>query len=131
MSFELARDKRLHVNLSISSLIGYHDPNGHYVAIAPNITHLVEQQMALQEMADIDALTGLLNRRSGQVALEIELQEAAGSGAPMSAAMGEIHLLQADQRPPWARSRRRRPAIGGSVAARRHAKQRPRHSLGW
>ena len=41
-------------------------------------------------MANIDALTGLLNRRSGQVALEIELQQAAGSGAPMSAAMGDI-----------------------------------------
>ena len=84
VSFELATGKRLHVDLSISSLIGYHDPNGHYVAIAPNITHLVEQQMALQEMANIDALTGLLNRRAGQVALEIELEQAAGSGAPMS-----------------------------------------------
>ena len=90
VSFELATGKRLHVDLSISSLIGHHDPNGHYVAIAPNITHMVEQQMALQEMANIDALTGLLNRRSGQVALEIELQQAAGSGAPMSVAMGDI-----------------------------------------
>lgn len=90
VSFELATGEGLHVDLSISRLIGYHDPNGHYVAIAPNITHLVEQQMALQEMANIDALTGLLNRRSGQVALEIELQQAAGSGAPISVAMGDI-----------------------------------------
>lgn len=90
VSFELATGTRLHADLSISSLIGYHEPNGHYVAIAPNITHLVEQQMALQEMANIDALTGLLNRRSGQVALEIELQKAAESGAPMSVAMGDI-----------------------------------------
>ena len=90
VSFELAGGERLHVDLSISSLIGHHDPNGHYVAIAPNITHLVEQQMALQEMANIDALTGLLNRRSGQVALEIELEQAGGSGAPISVALGDI-----------------------------------------
>lgn len=90
VSFELATGEGLHVDLSISSLIGHHDPNGHYVAIALNITHLVEQQMALQEMANIDALTGLLNRRSGQVALEIELQQAAGSGAPISVAVGDI-----------------------------------------
>ena len=99
VSFELATGKRLHVDLSISSLIGYHDPNGHYVAIAPNVTHMVEQQMALQEMANIDALTGLLNRRSGQVALEIELQQAAGSGAPLSVAMGDIdHFKQINDR---------------------------------
>lgn len=90
VSFEPATGERVHVDLSISSLIGHHDANGHYVAIAPNITHLVEQQLALQEMANIDALTGLLNRRSGQVALEIELQKAAESGAPMSVAMGDI-----------------------------------------
>ncbi|MCB0940588.1 MAG: diguanylate cyclase [Mycobacterium sp.] len=90
VSFELATGEWLHVDLSISSLIGYHDPEGHYVAIAPNITHLVEQQMALQEMADVDVLTGLLNRRSGQVALEIELQQAARSRAPLSVAMGDI-----------------------------------------
>jgi len=90
VSFEAPTGKRLHVDLSISSLIGYHDPNGHYVAIAPNITHMVEQQMVLQEMANIDALTGLLNRRSGQIALEIELQKAAESGAPISVAMGDI-----------------------------------------
>lgn len=90
VSFELATGNQLHVDLSISRLIGYNDPNGHYVAIAPNITHLVEQQMALQELANVDALTGLLNRRSGQVALEIELQQAAASGAPMSVAMGDI-----------------------------------------
>lgn len=95
VSFELATGEWLHVDLSISSLIGYHDPDGHYVAIAPNITHLVEQQMALQEMANIDALTGLLNRRSGQVALEIELQQAADSHAPLSVAMGDIdHFKQ-------------------------------------
>ncbi|GLP82178.1 sensor domain-containing diguanylate cyclase [Mycobacterium antarcticum] len=90
VSFELATGQRLHVDLSISSLIGHHDPNGHYVAIAPNITHMVEQQMALQEMADIDALTGLLNRRSGQVALDIEIQQAAESNAPVSVALGDI-----------------------------------------
>jgi len=90
VSFELATGEWLHVDLSISSLIGRHDPGGHYVAIAPNITHLVEQQMALQEMATVDVLTGLLNRRAGQVALEIELQQAARSGAPVSVAMGDI-----------------------------------------
>ena len=99
VSFELATGKRQHVDLSISSLIGYHDPNGHYVAIAPNITYLVEQQLALQEMASIDALTGLLNRRSGQVALEVELQQAAESGVPISVAMGDIdHFKQINDR---------------------------------
>ncbi len=97
VSFELSTGTRLHVDLSISSLVGYHDSNGHYVAIAPNITHMVEQQMALQEMAYIDALTGLLNRRSGQVALEIELQQAAGSGAPMSVTMGDDALPLAER----------------------------------
>ena len=95
VSFDLATGNRLHVDLSISSLVGYHDPNGHYVAIAPNITHMVEQQMALQEMANIDALTGLLNRRSGQVALEIEIQQAAGSGAPMSVVIGDVDHFKA------------------------------------
>lgn len=99
VSFDLATGKRLHIDLSISSLVGYHDPNGHYVAIAPNITHMVEHQMALQEMANVDALTGLLNRRSGQVALEIELQQADGSGAPMSVAMGDIdHFKEINDR---------------------------------
>ncbi len=90
VSFELATDQRLHVDLSISSLGGKHESDGHYVAIAPNITHLVEQQMALEELANIDALTGLLNRRAGQLALEDELQKAARSGAPISVGMGDI-----------------------------------------
>lgn len=94
VSFDLVTGDRLHVDLSISSLVGYHDPNGHYVAIAPNITHLVEQQIALQEMANIDALTGLLNRRAGQIALETELTQAAVSGAPMSVAMGDVDYFK-------------------------------------
>lgn len=95
VSFETATGKRVHVDLSISRLIGYHDPDGHYVAIAPNITHLVEQQLVLQEMANTDVLTGLLNRRAGQVALEIELEKAAGSGEPVSMALGDIDHFKA------------------------------------
>ncbi len=94
VSFDPPTGNRLHVDLSISSLVGHHDPNGHYVAIAPNITHMVEQQMALQEMANIDVLTGLLNRRAGQVALEVELQKAAVSGAPVSVAMGDVDFFK-------------------------------------
>lgn len=92
--FDLAADDRLHVDLSISSLVGYHDSDGHYVAIAPNITHMVEQQMALQEMANIDVLTGLLNRRSGQVALEVELKRAGVSGASVSLAVGDVDFFK-------------------------------------
>jgi diguanylate cyclase (GGDEF)-like protein/PAS domain S-box-containing protein len=90
VSFDLASGKRLHVDLSISSLLGHNDLKLHYVAIAPNITHMVEQQMALQEMANIDAMTGLLNRRAGQMVLDSEIQQAAGSGTPMSVVMGDI-----------------------------------------
>ena len=81
------------------------------------------------KMANIDVLTGLLNRRSGQVALEVELRglEFQGFG---ELGRGRRRLLQEDQRPPRARGRRRRPAVGGSVAARRYARQRLRRSLG-
>ena len=99
VSFELATGKPVHVDLSISDLVGLNDPKRHYVVIAPNVTHMVEQQLALQEMASIDALTGLLNRRSGQVALESALERAAGSGIPTSVAMGDIdHFKQINDR---------------------------------
>ena len=52
VSFGLAGGKRLYLDLSISSLNGYHEQGGHYVAIAPNITHMVEQQMAQRAATD-------------------------------------------------------------------------------
>jgi diguanylate cyclase (GGDEF)-like protein/PAS domain S-box-containing protein len=85
----------VYVDLSVAALVGAPGLDTYYVAIAPDVTHLVMHQRALEEMANTDALTGLTNRRAGQVALDVRQREAVATGRPLSLVMADIDHFKA------------------------------------
>lgn len=71
----------------------------HFVSISKDITHKVIEQKKLSEQASEDSLTGLLNRRAGELALLAAQKAAVTNGQAFGVLMADIdHFKQINDR---------------------------------
>lgn len=84
-----------HAEQSIAPLRDEHGRISHYVSISKDISSIVQRERALRELANRDKLTGLLNRRAGEVELKLCQASAVESGEPYSVILGDVdHFKQ-------------------------------------
>lgn len=67
----------------------------YYVSIATDVTEQVLQKQELQALAAEDRLTGLLNRRAGETALQAAWKQALEQTQPVAILMGDIDHFKA------------------------------------
>lgn len=69
------------------------NPDGnvtHFISIIKDLTDRVFEELALREQASHDALTGLLNRRAGEIELGVSLIQALEKSSPFCVLMADI-----------------------------------------
>lgn len=79
-----------HAEQSIAPLRDEHGRISHYVSISKDISNIVQRERALRELANRDKLTGLLNRRAGEVELKLCQASAVEAGEPYSVILGDV-----------------------------------------
>ena len=62
----------------------------HFVSIIKDMTDRVFEELKLREQASHDSLTGLINRRAGEIELEVSLIQAQESDSPFCVVMTDI-----------------------------------------
>jgi len=62
----------------------------HFISIIKDLTDRVFEELKLKEQASHDALTGLLNRRAGQIELDVALIESQANACPFCVLMADI-----------------------------------------
>ena len=89
-SFSSKNGKLLHILLSTIRVPSVERDDFHIIHIGKNVTKLLEKQNELQERADRDRLTGLLNRHAGEAALSKAQHAAQISNRPFALLMCDI-----------------------------------------
>ena len=79
-----------HAEQSIAPLRDEHGRISHYVSISKDISNIVQRERALRELANRDKLTGLLNRRAGEVELKLCQSSAVDAGEPYAVILGDV-----------------------------------------
>ena len=79
-----------HAEQSIAPLRDEHGRISHYVSISKDISNIVQRERALRELANRDKLTGLLNRRAGEVELKLCQASAVDAGEPYAVILGDV-----------------------------------------
>jgi len=79
-----------HAEQSIAPLRDEHGGISHYVSISKDISNIVQRERALRELANRDKLTGLLNRRAGEVELKLCQASAVDAGEPYAVILGDV-----------------------------------------
>ncbi|NBB93706.1 MAG: diguanylate cyclase [Gammaproteobacteria bacterium] len=82
--------QRFHIEWRTSPVRNHGGEVTHYLAIQRDITAQVRLLRRLQERADSDALTDLLNRDAGERALRAQIQKAGESEQPLSIVLLDI-----------------------------------------
>jgi PAS domain-containing protein len=94
-------------------------PDGGRMLVYANVTDLVQQADKLRELATVDGMTGLFNRRHFLSLAEIEWGRYQRHRRPISLLLLDIEPFQIDQRPIWSRCWRSRDrASCGHLPAR-------------
>lgn len=74
------------------------NPDGkitHFISIIKDLTDRVFEELKLREQASHDSLTGLLNRRAGEIELDVALIEAQEKDSPFCVLMADIDNFKA------------------------------------
>ncbi|MEE4297586.1 MAG: diguanylate cyclase [Wenzhouxiangella sp.] len=88
-----------YVDQSIAPILDAEGAVAHFVSISKDITQKVREQQMLIEQASRDALTGLLNRRSGEQTLIAAYESATSDGLPFGVLMADIdHFKKVNDR---------------------------------
>ncbi|MGC8120340.1 sensor domain-containing diguanylate cyclase [Marinobacter sp. VGCF2001] len=67
----------------------------HFISIIKDMTDRVFEELKLREQASHDPLTGLLNRRGGEIELDVTLMQALEKESPFSVLMADIDDFKA------------------------------------
>jgi len=79
---------------AVSGLPDGNNETNYYLETVVDISELKQIQEHLRELAQTDTLTGLLNRRSGDIVLDQAMHEASVGHAPFSVIMGDIDFFK-------------------------------------
>ncbi len=83
-----------HAEQSIAPLRDEHGRISHYVSISKDISNIVQRERALRELANRDKLTGLLNRRAGEVELKLCQVSVVDAGEPYAVILGDVDIFK-------------------------------------
>ena len=85
----------IHCQQTITPVKGSDGKITHFISIIKDMTDRVFEELKLREQASHDSMTGLLNRRAGEIELEVSLIQAQESESPFCVLMTDIDNFKA------------------------------------
>lgn len=87
--------QQIHCQQTITPVKNAEGKITHFISIIKDMTDRVFEELKLREQASHDSLTGLLNRRAGEIELDIALIQAQEKDSPFSILMTDIDDFKA------------------------------------
>jgi len=86
---------KIHCQQTITPVKNAQGEISHYISIIKDLSDRVFEELMLREQASHDGLTGLLNRRAGEIELDLALLKAQENNAPFCILMADIDNFKA------------------------------------